>query len=781
MDVNGVQTAVVPTYDDASWGKKFDPNLQVLDWVGLDPLDTKNYLKTVPWVAAKHDIRDFFETGAKYTNNIAVEGANDKGVYRFSYTNTSEKGIMPNSKMDKNTANFSGSYNFNKNFSVESNVSYTNDDNKGRYGTGYDPGNPMQSIGQWFQTNVDIYDLKKYYINPDGSQRTWNYGDPTNGDFSPIYHNNIYWTRNVNYETDGRNRFFGYVNPKLKLTSWATLEGRVSVDYYSSIQEQRIAVGSNQTSMYSKYLDNFIENNYDLMLKLDHKFGDFSTNGLFGVNHRRTELNSTYATTVGGLPIAGFYSLSNSKSPLSTTEHDNIVGCNSAYGDVTLGYNNTFYIDGSLRVDKNSTLLINKNVYYYPAVSGSVILSEFEFLKNIEALSFAKLRVNYAEVGNGTDPYKLFSVYDNQTNWGNLSVYSLPIIQYNQDLKPERTKSWEAGLEANFFQKRVGFDLSLYKTNSVNQIMPVNISRASGYSQRYVNSGEIENKGIELAVNATPVKIGDFAWDVHVNWTKNVNKVISLYEGVDNILLSSSWDVSLNLVKGKPYGILRGSDFVYTNGQRTVGADGHYLFQTNVDGSTKTDCELGSVQPDWTGGISNTFSYKGLSLYFLIDISKGGKIYSVDQKYGVSTGLYAETAGLNDKGFAKRDPVASGGGIRYNAVNADGSKNTTYIDASTWGTAWDYDQIPTAGYVYDASYIKLREVSLSYTLPGALIAKTPFTKVTASVVGRNLWIIHKNTPFFDPETSQSAGNVQGIADGAYPSARTLGFNISLSF
>ena len=165
----------------------------------------------------------------------------------------------------------------------------------------------------------------------------------------------------------------------------------------------------------------------------------------------------------------------------------------------------------------------------------------------------------------------------------------------------------------------------------------------------------------------------------------------------------------------------------------------------------------------------------------LIDVSQGGKVYSADQKYGVSTGLFAETAGLNDKGFEKRADVSAGGGIRYNAVYADGAKNTTYIDASTWGTAWDYDQIPTAEYVYDASYVKLRELSLTYTLPGKLLAKSPFNKVSASFVGRNLWIIHKNTPYFDPETSQSAGNKQGIADGAYPSTRTLGFNLSFSF
>lgn len=308
--------------------------------------------------------------------------------------------------------------------------------------------------------------------------------------------------------------------------------------------------------------------------------------------------------------------------------------------------------------------------------------------------------------------------------------------------------------------------------------MPVSISRASGYNRQYVNAGEVENKGIEVTLTGTPIKSKAFTWDMNLNWTKNVNKVVDLYEGVNNILLSSAWDVSTNIVKGMSYGQLRGTNFVYTNGKRTVDADGNYLYQTNSDGSTTTDALLGSVMPDWTAGLSNTFTYKGFSLYVLVDISKGGHVYSVDQKYGVATGLFAETAGLNDNGKPKRDAVEDGGGIKYDAVYADGKPNSSYIWAGDWYGAWLYDNIPTAAYIYDASYVKLREIALNYSLPSKIVGKTPFTKISASLVGRNLWIIHKNTPYFDPETNMSAGNIQGIADGAYPSVRTIGFNIS---
>jgi TonB-linked outer membrane protein, SusC/RagA family len=776
LNGDGTDDLIVPTSEDASWGAKFDKNLMVIDWVGLDPLDKTNYLRKVPWTAGKHDIRDFFETGLKLSNNVSLDGGNDNGTFRLSYTNLSEGGIMPNSKMKKNSLNFSGSYKFTPKISFDANVIYTNDDNKGRYGTGYDPGNPMQSMGQWFQSNVDIYDLKKYYKSADGTQRTWNYS--YYDDLTPIFHNNIYWTRRVNYETDGRNRIFGYVNGKYQLLKWLALEGRASTDFYSELQEERIEVGSNQTSQYQKYLRTFKETNYDIMLRSNNTFGEFTSNALLGISRRRTEANSTYSTTVGGFQVPGFFNLMNSKSPISTTESDQFVGVNSAYGSLSLGYKNMLYMDITGRADKSSTLPSGNNTYFYPSVSSSWIISELPALKESKTISFAKVRLNYAQVGSGAPAYSIYPTYSKSANWDALGVFYVPTTLNNKDLKPEKTKSWEAGLEARFFKDRAGFDFSVYKTNTVDQIMPVSISRASGYNRQYVNAGEVENKGIELTLTGSPIKTKAFTWDINLNWTKNVNKVVDLYEGVNNILLSSAWDVSTNIVKGMSYGQLRGTNFVYTNGKRTVDADGNYLYQTNSDGSTTTDALLGSVMPNWTAGFSNTFTYKGLSLYVLVDISKGGHVYSVDQKYGVATGLFAETAGLNDKGKPKRDAVEDGGGVKYDAVYADGKPNTSYIWAGDWYGAWLYDNIPTAAYVYDASYVKLREVALNYSLPSKIVGKTPFTKISASLVGRNLWIIHKNTPYFDPETNMSAGNIQGIADGAYPSVRTIGFNIS---
>lgn len=774
LDGDKVNDLIVPTSEDASWGAKFDPSLQVFDWVSLEPTDTQHYLKKVPWVAAKHDIKDFFETGVRQNYNLSFDGGNADGTYRVSYTNMNEKGILPNSQIKKNILNFVGTYNFTKKFTLESNISYINDDTKGRYGTGYDPGNPMQSLGQWFQANVDIKDLSNYYKTPDGRQRSWNYA--YYDDLAiPIFHNNIYWTRRMNYENDGRDRVFGYAMGTYKLFTWLTLQGRAALDSYAEFQEERAAVHSNQTSQYEKYQRNFKETNFDLMAKFNKSFGDVSVNGLLGTNRRRTTVKSTDVTTVGGLVIPELYNLFNSVAPIRSTETERLSGVNSIFGNVSLGLKNMVYIDLTGRNDVSSTLPKKNNSYFYPSVSLSILPSELPGIKGSEIFSFIKLRFNYAEVGNDAPVYSLFSTYTQEASYGSNSRYHVNTTLQNADLKPERTKSLEGGLELKFLNNRIGLDLSVYKMNSIDQIMPVQVSRASGYSQRYVNSGEIENKGIELTLNATIVKAGDFSWDIQANWTRNRNKVLSLYEGVDNILQFSAWDISSNLMVGQLYGMLRGTDFVYTNGKRTVGPDGMYLI-----GDDPT-AVLGTIQPDWQGGLSNTFTFKGFSLSGLIDVSQGGSLYSVDMKYGVATGLFAETAGLNAKGKPKRDDPADGGGILYDAVYEDGTPNTTYVWAGDWSGAWLYDNLPTRQYIYDASYVKLRELSFGYSIPSSLLSKTAISRATLSIVGRNLWIIHKNIPYYDPEVSTSAGNWQGIADGAYPSTRTLGFNLTIGF
>jgi len=769
--ING--NTVVNTNDDASWGPAFDPNISVVHWDALDP-GAANYGETRPWVAPDHKVYDFFETGIKYTNSVALAGNNAHGSFRLSYTNSDETGILPNSSIKKNTMALRSDYKLSDKLKASASANFVNTKGKGRFGTGYNDNNVMQNFAQWFQSNIDFKRLKDNYETVDGGQLGWNSKNPNN--LVPAYSNNPYWTRYKNYQDDERNRFFGFGALDYEINDMFSVTYRTSIDYYHERQNERTAVGSHAESYFSTYNRTFSEWNSDLMLKFKKTVDDLNFNGLVGVNYLDRNIQTVFAETSGGLVVPGLYTVSNSKVANSPTENLLEKNTKSVYGSFSVGYRNMAYLEGSFRVDQTSTLPTDENTYFYPAISGSLILSELELFKDMSFLNFAKLRANYAEVGNDTNPYNTLSAYAQGTNWGDKSLFSINSTLKNPNLKSERTESIEIGLESNFFNNRLGFDFAVYKSNSFDQIMDVSVPTGSGYSWAFVNSGEIENKGIELGINATPIKTNDFTWDMNINWAKNNNEVISLYNGVNNIEISSSWDISLNATVGEAYGVLKGTDFVYVDGKKVVDSRGYYVK------SEQENLVVGNIQPDWTGGIINTFSYKGFSLRALIDIQKGGDIFSNDRKYGLETGLYKETAGLNSKGNPKRDAVADGGGILHaNAVYADGTQNTTYAFAGAYGGDQYSDRSPMARYIYDASYVKLREISLSYTLPTSLLENTLFNKVVVSAIGRNLWIIHKNTPGFDPETGQSSGNTQGIANCSYPTTRTYGFNVTLGF
>jgi hypothetical protein len=383
--------------------------------------------------------------------------------------------------------------------------------------------------------------------------------------------------------------------------------------------------------------------------------------------------------------------------------------------------------------------------------------------------------MNYAEVGSDAPWGSVRDAYDKPDPFGQAILYSVTGTKKNEELRPERTKSKEIGLEMAFLKNRIGFDVSYYHTNTVDQIMPVSVSTSTGYTSKFYNAGNVENHGIELSMFATPVKTRNFSWDVNVNWTRNRNKVLSLYEDSKNLQLASfSGGVSVNAPVGQPYGMLQGKTWKYIDGQKVVDAEGRYI-QTST-----TNNIIGNTNPDWTGGIYNNFRYKNFALGFLIDIRQGGDVFSLDMYYGLATGIYKETAGKNDLGNPSRDPVANGGGVIMPGVTEDGKPNTIRVE-NEYGT-YGYAYNPAAAFVYDASYVKLREMNLTYSLPQALISKlAPFKGIDFSLIGRNLWIIHKNLPYSDPEENLSAGNAQGYQSGAYPTTRTVGVNVKLKF
>lgn len=773
VDGDGQLDLIVPTSEDASWGARFDPNLNVVHWDALDPF-ADNYGEKRPYIAPANDYTAFFETGLTLKNSIAIDGGTEKTTVRLSYSNDNTKGILPNSELQKHTIGFTGSQQLTTKLKATLSGNYVNNSATGRGGTGYDALNVMQSFGQWFQANVDVKRLENSYLTPDGRHQSWNstYWDNS----TPIYFDNPYFIRKESYQTDRRNRMFGNVLLEYELTDFLTIQGRAATDLFNDLQEERIAQQSVEISDYTKRLREKTETNLELLLKFNKRLGDnISLNGLLGGNRRKDQFEYTLLSTRDGLVIDKLYTVNNSVS--SELQRDDVLNRKeqrSVFGQVSLGFSDFFYVDVSARNDWSSTLPKANNSYFYPAASASFVFSElFETATN-SLLSFGKVRFNYAEVGNDTDPYRTSLTYVQNNNFGNNPAFSVPSELYNADLRPELTKSYEAGIEVNFLNNRYGVDLSVYKTNTFDQILPVEVSRASGYTTKLINAGNIENKGIEIELFANPVRTKNFSWNIGGNWSKNQNTVVELAPDVDNILLGDHFFMTYNAAVGEPYGTFKGTNYVFhENGEPMVDEDGFYM-------STLSNTEiLGNSNPDWIAGLYNDFNIFGFRLHTLLDFQQGGSVYSLNTMFGRATGLYEETAGLNAQGNPKRDPVAEGGGVLLDGVMEDGSPNTTYIDASNFFGAWYYRNNPVGVYIFDASYIKLREASLSYSLSPSVVGNTPFTNMTISLVGRNLAILKKNVKHFDPEQALSAGNVQGFEVGSYPTLRSFGLSVKL--
>ncbi|WP_057935586.1 SusC/RagA family TonB-linked outer membrane protein [Algoriphagus resistens] len=784
VDMGSGVAPVVRFQDDASYGPAFDPSLQVYQWDAVDPT-SPNFGKTRPWLPAENDPSTFYETGLNSNQSITINGGGDQTVFNLGYTRNDIKGNLPNSNIDKNMINFTASYNATEKLTVSASANYTNTQGVGRYGTGYNGRNPNQSFRQWWQTNVDIKEQESAYFR-NGLNETWNWNASNTG---PIYSDNPYWTAWENYSNDSRDNIYGYIMLNYKLTDWMSIMGRATLNSTTDMQEERLAVGSTGVSQYARYNRDHRESNYDLMLNFNKDISeDISFNGLLGGNIRREETSSIRASTNGGLVVPGLYSLSNSANPVNPPVEEYLRrGVDGVFANANFGYKEKLFLELSARQDKSTTLPEGDNTYFYPAVGANYVLTDA--FKSVSWISHGKIRANYAEVGNDAPPLSIYDVYDKPTSFGSVPIFSLPNTKNNSSLKPERQRSYEAGLEMDFFNSLFGFDFTVYQSSTIDQILPVNVTAASGYTRRFVNAGEMKNKGIEVSAYVTPISNNNFTWDLRLNFSRNRNEVISLYgEGdnkVDNVLIASfQGGVSVNAAVGHPYGVIRGNDFVYTNGERTVDENGFYM----VDGDASTI--IGDPNPDWLGGINNTLTYRGLSLAFLIDIRKGGDLWSLDQWYGEATGLYPETAGLNDKGNPSRLPVSEGGGVLLPGVKEDGTPNDIYAEnqngdgLTPFGyAANNYVGAPRAWYVYDGSYVKLRELILSYSLPKTLFGSNSAIKgVDLQLVGRNLWIIHKNMKYSDPEEGLSSGNAgRGYQSGAYPAMRNYGFNVKLNF
>ncbi|TDH28942.1 SusC/RagA family TonB-linked outer membrane protein [Segetibacter sp. 3557_3] len=774
VDGDGTPDPIVPTFAPRSWGPRFDPNLMVYHWDAFDPA-SPNYKKAKPWVAPANGPETFYQTSVSTNNSVYMDGMTDKGSFKLGYTRNDERGVVPNSRVLKNILNFGSTYKLTDKLTASALVNFSKVDGKGRYGTGYDGGrNVNVTLRQFGQVNVDMQEQKDAYFR-NRKNITWNWSDPkTPAGIFPAFYNNMYWTVYENYETDTRTRTFGNVSLNYTITDWLNILGRVSVDTYNENQEERTAFGSIGVSGYNRVDRSYSETNYDLLATVDREITkDLKFNGLAGINIRRNSLRSVASATSGGLIVPGLYYIGNSRGTISApTEANQPKAVDGYFAGATFSYKNLLTLDGTIRRDRSSTLPENANAYNYYAISGSWVFSQH--LTNVNWLSSGKLRANYATVGSDAPWGSVKDVYDQPNPVGSTLLFSLPNTQNNVNLRPEQTKSKELGLEMAFLRNRIGFDASYYHTNTVDQIIGVAVSTGTGFSNKNINAGNVENKGIELSIYGSPISGKNFSWNINANFTRNRNKVLSLYSDSKNLQLGSfQGGVSLNASLGQPYGILQSTTFERLNGQRLVNANGLYVL------STTTSNVIGDVNPDWIGGISNAFRYKNVSFSFLVDVRKGGDLFSLDMYYGQASGILPESVGLNDLGNPKRNTVAEGGGVILEGVTADGKPNTKRVQINSNNSY----VLPQSEFVYDASYVKLREASLSYTVPAkALNSIRRYVKgIDVALIGRNLWLIHKNVPYADPEENLSSGNVQGYQSGAYPTSRSIGINVKLKF
>jgi TonB-linked SusC/RagA family outer membrane protein len=791
VDGDGIDDPCTPTTEDASFGLAFDPNFMVYTWESLYP-ELSTYGQKSAHVAGANNPLYFFEQSATMNNSVAIDGGNDNGSFRLSATQFSTKGIVPGSSLKRNNFSFTGSLKASDKLTVSTTAQFIQQSGRGRYGTGYDSRNPNQSFRQWFNVGVDMAKQKEAY-ELTGKNITWNpfgygYGDDA---LRPIYFDNPYFSVLENYQTDQRNRLIGNMMANYKINDWLDFMGRASVDTYSELQEERTAVGSVEIPGYTRRNRNVTETNIDLILTANKIFGandEFSFNGRVGSNIRRNTVEAISASTNGGLVVPGVYALSNSvNTPNAPSETAYQIGVNGLFAAASVGYKNFLYVDLTGRQDVSSTLPTANNTFFYPSATMSLIFSE---LMDVDAISFGKLRVNYAEVGADAPAQALADAY----NMGSTSLASAPSTSNNASLLPENTKSTEAGLEMMFFKNRVGFDVSWYDQTSENQIMPAKVSSASGQIYKYVNAGVINNQGVELSLSATPIQSADFEWNTNLNWTKNKNMVVSLFEGAENLQLAGvQGGVTIEARPGEAYGVIYGTTHVRDAEGRPVVYDmpSQYGGVRYLVGEKDV---IGNINPDWFAGWNNAFRYKNWTASVLLDMQMGGDFFSLDTYYGFATGIYDISAGTNDLGNPVRDLANDGGGYKLTNVaywdgsTVDGDGNPSgfvtgdyYADMHYYGNALGYARNAREYHVWDASFIKLREVALNYSVPASYLGSTGIKGLDVALTGRNLAILWKNNPYSDPEAGLSAGNVQGYQSGAYPAVREVGVNVKLKF
>ncbi|MDX1907502.1 MAG: SusC/RagA family TonB-linked outer membrane protein [Bacteroidia bacterium] len=797
---------------DESWGPKMEGQLiaqhnsprllngQPTDLRGADVLSpgvAGTTIQPTAFLPQPNNVRDFFEVGQTRTNNIALTGSNERGNFRLSYTNLDQIGMVPNTDLRRNSLALNTSYNLTNKFSVSAVVNYIKTDSDNRPNNSYGTENIMYLFNCWLGRHVNLEELQDYWQTGLDGRQQYN--------FNYNYHDNPYF--NLFENTNGQNasRVFGNLVLKYEFTDWLSLQLRSATDFNSELRTRRRAF-STQRFPFGSYGEETIyseESNTDALLTFNKTFGDFGVNVSLGANRMNRALQ-VVEVVAPQLLIPGIYSLANTRVELQSSQYgsrESIKRILSAYGFAGISYRNAIFLDVTARNDWSSALPTGSNAYFYPSASLSVVLSDLVTLP--DAINFVKLRGGVAQVGNDTDPYQLLQAYGAAGNFGTFRIQSEASRLANPDLKPEISTSLEVGADVRLLNNRLGVDFTFYNINSRNQILldfPLSIT--TGYGSRVVNAGNIRNWGYEAMLNIVPVKMENgLRWDLDLNFSANRSRVIELTDEIQNYVLASRY-VTVEARVGERMGEMYGLGY-----ERVQNTDpdakyydptGNFVGEIVLDSRgrpvrTTTRIPLGNYNPDWLLGIQNSFEFKGVSFGFLFDMRQGGRVYSHTQTVGREGGQIIETLEGRADGY---DLTKEGNGVYFDGVfvstGANGENVFTANDpaanqaaiklsAREYHSAFTQGRSLIEGVMYDASFTKLREVRLGYTLPNSIFGKTSIRNVQISAVGRNLFVWSK-VPHIDPETSSISGGtiIPGVESVAIPSARSFGFNLSLN-
>ncbi len=747
-----------PSADGAStantghnWGPKF--NGQQFVQYG-SPIDESGNRIPIDWKAYPNNVRDFFETGVTLNNNVSVQGANDKGHFRVSYTNLDQTGIFPNTELKRNSFSVNTGYNLTRKINISTNLNYVKSTSDNLPNSGYGAAAPMYAF-IWFERNADMNWLRDYWTpGKEGLQQNYFH----------TWADNPYFVAYEHINTFNKDRIYGNISLNYQITDELQLMVRSGTDFSNETRtfKRPYSTVGLPRGRYKTQDVYFNEINSDFLLSYTKMLNQDWNLHLSAGGNRMTQVFRNNENDARELTIPGVYNMGNASGLPIIREFNAEKHINSLYGLGEISFRESIYLNFTGRNDWSSTLPLSNNSYFYPSVGLSTVLSNLLSISPDAKLSYAKIRASWAQVGNDTDPYRLNRNY----NYGTLtrSVTNQSTIP-NADLKPEIATSYELGFDIRFFGSRLGLDFTYYNMSSRNQIISVPIPITTGFTSKVLNAGEIRNQGIELVLNAVPIKTKDFSWEVLVNFSRNRNMVVELSEGIDNYIVASTAMGTVEARKGGRMGDIYGQKL-----ERSP--DGEVVYRNGIPQLSPTIQKLGNYNPDWMGGVYNTFKFKNLYLGVLFDTKQGGKIVSLTHGAGSESGILPHTVPGRETGIV-------GDGV---VVNNDGtySPNTVNIPAPNYYRS-KYHRNVTESHTFDASFVKLREVKLGYNLPKSLLSHTPFGTASISVVGRNL-LLWAKAPHIDPETTTITGAtvIPGFEFTQLPSTRSIGFNINFT-